>query len=102
MGNEKNDNLWGVVAYLSLLGILLVYFMKKENAFAKYHMKQSIVLLVVSIVNMVIGMIPIIGLISMLGSLAVLALWLLGMWNAFQGKKTPLPFVGQFASKINV
>lgn len=70
-----------------------------------YHVKQSIVLLIVAIAVAMLGsIIPLLGwfIIMPFGSIAVFVLWIMGLVNAATGKKQPLPLIGQFADKISL
>ena len=82
------------LAYLIFFVPLLTH---PDNAFAKYHANQGLNLLLLAIaVNVVGGLIPIIGwfIIVPLGNIAVLVLFILGLINALNGQKKPLPLIG--------
>ena len=101
----SEGKLWAVLAYLlGIIGFLLVFLIKKDNQFAMYHAKQSLVLFIAGvIVSVVGGMIPIIGwfIILPIGSLIVLILAIIGIINAVTGKEKPVPLLGQYAEKLN-
>ena len=103
---ESEGVLWAFLAYLlSIIGFLLVLLLKKDNKFAMYHAKQSLVLFIASvIINVVGGVIPLLGwfIILPLGGLFILVLWIIGMVNALTGKEKPLPLIGEFAKKLNI
>jgi uncharacterized membrane protein len=107
-------NVAGALAYVlgPITGIIF-YVLEKDNRFVRFHAAQaiavSIVLFVISIalgiVGMVIGAVPLIGwLVAMLLSFGVsivsFVLWLLLMWQAFQGKEWEVPFAGTFARRM--
>ena len=105
MGND--EKLWGVLIYLiSIIGIAIVYFTeKKKNLFLMYHVKQSLALFIISLVISAAGsVIPILGwfVIMPIGYLFILALWILGMMNAWNGVKKPLPIIGEYAEKMDI
>jgi uncharacterized membrane protein len=88
-----------------LIGIIwyLVDEKMKKNEFAKFHVKQGLVLLITSIIINVVGsIVPILGwfIILPLGSLLVLVLWILGIINSLSGNMKELPLIGQFAKKF--
>ena len=74
------------------------------SKFARFHSNQGITLLIVDIavafICSVLGLIPILGIIFIIiGSLAglvALALAILGIINAANGKAKELPLIGQF------
>lgn len=85
------------IAWLSYLGILWLVplLTMKENAFAKFHVKQGIVLTIYGLaVGIVGGAIPVLGwfIIAPIGSIIVLVLCVMGIINSLSGKywKCPL------------
>ena len=106
MAKNSEGVLWAFLAYLlSIIGFLLVLLLKKDNKFAMYHAKQSLVLFIASvIINVVGGVIPLLGwfIILPLGGVFLLVLWIIGIINALTGKEKPLPLIGQFAKKLNI
>jgi len=85
------------VAWLSYLGILWLVplLTMKDNAFAKFHVKQGIVLTIYGLaVGIVGGAIPFLGwfIIAPVGSIIVLVLAIMGIINSLSGKywKCPL------------
>lgn len=103
--SADDGKLWAFLAYLlGLIGFVLVIALKKDNKFAMYHAKQSLVLFIFMVLVMVVGtVIPFIGwfIIMPLGSLLVLILWILGIVNALTGKEAPLWLIGRFGDKLN-
>ena len=101
--------------FLSIIGFLIVLLAKKDNKFAMYHAKQSLVLFVASvvvfiargIVSIPLLLIPILGwavmaLLWFVGYAVVLVFVVLGIINALTGKEKPLPVIGGFADKIKL
>lgn len=93
-----------ILAYL-LVGIIWYFADEsmKKNEFAKFHVKQGLLLLITSIaVNIIGSIIPFLGwfIILPLGSVAVLVLFVIGILNAVNGEKKPLPVIGQHADKL--
>ncbi len=88
-------------AWLSYLGILwLVPLLTlKDNAFAKFHVKQGIMLTIVWVASSILAVIPIIG------WLAAIVLWIyavvmtiLGIINALNGNYWKMPITGKWAA----
>lgn len=94
-----------VLAYIGIL-VLIPIFAAKNSKFARFHSNQGLVLLIadvaVSIVSgiltKILGGIIVIGtivsLVCSLAGLALLALAILGIVNAAQGKAKELPLIG--------
>ncbi len=101
--NADNNKLCAILSYL-LVGVVW-YFVDdkiKKDEFAKFHVKQAVILLIADIVaNAVLMIIPILGwiLIPIL-NLAILVLAVIGIMNAINNEKKELPYIGQYASKL--
>jgi len=101
---EKNVGM-AVVAYFLFFVPLLTD--SKDDPFVKFHVKQSLVIILLSVglyvVQIFLSYIPIIRSIMYaiypLVSLGILVLFIIGIFNAINSKKKELPFVGQFAEK---
>ena len=94
-----------ILMYIIFL-IGLIWFLvddkMKHNSFAKYHLKQVLIILIASFVVSFVGsIIPFIGwfVILPIGSLIVFILWLFGLVYAIQGKTKPVPIIGKLAEK---
>lgn len=97
-----------VLAYIGLL-VLIPIFAAPKSRFARYHANQGLILLIleaaVNVVFFLIGIIAallveiafisiFLGIIHWLLNIAILALCILGIVNAVQGKAKPLPLIG--------
>ncbi len=115
---DDEGKIFAVIAYLlGIIGFLIVLLAKKDNKFAMYHAKQSLVLSIAaliifipgSIVTAIIGIVPVIGwiialvlsLVMMLIGLGFLVFVVLGIINAINLQMKPLPIIGKFADKFN-
>lgn len=94
-----------VMAALSYLGILILipFFVKKNDPFVHFHLKQGVVLLVPElIVYVASGMMYFMWPIWNIVWLALLGFTIVGVLNALTKKEKALPFIGQYASRINL
>ncbi|HOZ36865.1 MAG TPA: hypothetical protein PLR18_03495 [bacterium] len=100
---SQDEKIMGVLAYIWAL-CLLPLLGKKDSEFCQFHAKQGLVLFVASFAVMFLGMIPVIGwfVILPVGWFLIAAASLLGLLNAWQGKKWEIPFLGVYAKKINL
>jgi len=95
-GGQQNTAM-AVIAYILFFIPLLTGDAKKDE-YVKYHTKQGLVLfLVVVLINIIDRIIPL-YFISWLLSLGTLVLLIMGIINAVNGKKEPLPIIGGFSS----
>ncbi len=98
------SKLFAFLAYFfGIIGFVIVLLAKKDDEFAMYHAKQSLVLNIFAVIVYIAGMfIPIIGwfVILPLGYLAIFILWLMGVIRAITGTKKPLPLIGSYGEKF--
>ncbi len=79
---------------------IVLYFVKKDDPFVKFHSVQSIIVfggctvltMVLTVTLVGILLLPIVGLVSFV-------LWLLLMWKAYKGEMYKLPIAGDWAEK---
>ena len=104
--NNSNDTLMGVLAYIGIL-CLIPLLAAKDSEFAQFHAKQGLNLFLlevgVAVLSWVLGFMSIVGGLAFLGLLTML-IWLvqigfivlsiIGIVNALNGKKEPLPIIG--------
>ena len=86
-----------IIAYLTIIGLIIAFVMNKDKHydFASYHIKQVLGLAVIGLIVFVIGQIPILGwIISILVFIPLLIIWIMGLMNAINGKKKPIPLIG--------
>ena len=91
-----------ILAYL-LIGIIWYFADEKmkANNFAKFHIKQGIVLLITCLAgNILLGMTFILAWLIPLYNFAIIVLIVLGIINANNGQKKVLPFIGRFGNKL--
>ena len=99
--STKNTTM-AAIAYILFFVPLLTD--SKDDPFVKFHVKQGLLLLIVSVIvsifNSFIGQIPFIGwLVALVLGLGVFALFVIGVMNALNGKTEPLPVIGQYAEQ---
>lgn len=93
---------YGVLSYLSILCLIPV-FMKKEDDFIKFHMKQGLMLLIIEAAAVLIGIIPLLGgLVMMLASLVCGLLSLAGIVQVLMGNKWAMPVISEWAEKFKI
>jgi len=112
MAKNDNSQLCAILSYL-LIGIIwyLVDDKMKKSDFAKFHVKQSIILIIFAIIWSIIltilagftsFLMPIfyISLIYRLLNLVPLVFVIIGIINALNNKKQELPIIGEYAKKL--
>lgn len=95
--SNMNGKTVGIIAYLTIIGLIIAFIMNKDekDAYASYHIRQSMGIMATALAFMVIGMIPILGwIVSFLGSILLIILWIVGLINAVNHKEKPVPILG--------
>ena len=100
-GDSKDVEENKVVAALSYVWILFLIplLAKKESKFCQFHAKQGLVLFLIEVVGCLVFWIPIIGWILFI---AVVVFAIIGILKALSGEYWEMPFIGEYAKKINL
>jgi len=99
---KKKVNPLAILNYLSIL-VLVPLLVEKQDEFIKFHARQGLVLFIGEIGTMFISWIPIIGwFVGFLAGILWLVLSIIGIINVVNGKKIPLPLIGQFADRFKI
>ena len=94
----ENNKLYAIISYFWIL-FLVPLFLTKDSKFARFHCNQGIVSFIATtilgIVSSIFSRIPLIGaLVSRAAGIIGLALLVIGVINAAQGKAKELPVIG--------
>lgn len=95
----QDNKIWAALSYVGILFILPLLVNGGNSRYGKFHANQGFILFLAGIVCVIAGgilsLIPIIGgILSALLSLALLALTIIGIINAANGKAKELPLIG--------
>jgi uncharacterized membrane protein len=94
-----------ILAAIGYIGILCLIplLLKRKSKFAQFHGKQGLILVIGWVINFFIGIIPIIGwLLGFIGMVALIILSILGILKALQGEYWEMPYLSEYAKKINI
>ncbi len=97
----QEEKLLGALSYFGVLCVLPV-LLKKESAFAMHHARQGIVLLIAWVLLWIgAATVPLLGaVIWFFGSILLFVLSLVGVIRAASGDLWELPWLGEYAKKI--
>lgn len=94
-----------IISYITIIGWLVAYFVGKDKAdsLLKYHLRQSLGLMITAfLINIVISIIiitvPSLSFLSYI-SYVFIAFWILGLINAINGVEKPIPLIGTMFEK---
>lgn len=93
---NKNSSMH-VIAYITFIGLIIAILSNKDkDELTSYHIRQSLGIALTGVALWIFAVIPILGwIISFVGSIFLLVLWVMGLINALNNKKTPVPVLGE-------
>lgn len=88
----------GIVSYITLIGWLVAFFAGDKEG-AKFHLNQSLVLMIASYVwgfvtGFVGALVPLVGTIMGLVSIVFTVFWIMGLIYAIKEEEKALPLIG--------
>ena len=100
-----------IISYITIIGWIIAFIVYGNNpeksSLAKFHLKQSLGLAILGILNAVASvivtpMVPSIGIVFTIISFAIFVFWILGIINASKEEEKPLPLIGSmFVDKFD-
>lgn len=98
--NKSTDSSLSIatIAYITVVGLIIAFVMNKDKkeAFANYHIRQSLGLALTGLALGIISLIPFLGwIIYIVGIFVLLYMWIMGLMNAINKKEQPVPFLGE-------
>jgi len=98
----KQGDVYAIFSYFGVL-CLIPLLARKDNEFAQFHAKQGLILFIAEVVTFFVQQVPVVGwFIGAILWVAWIGLSIIGMINASQNKKEPLPFIGELSDKLNI
>ena len=89
-----------IISYITFIGLIIAFLMNssKKNSFATFHIRQSLGIVVLSLIFSLITYVIHIPLLSLIFNGIILVLIILGIISAAGGEQKPLPIVGDYFS----
>jgi uncharacterized membrane protein len=97
-----DENVAGLLTYaLGIITGILFLVIEKDSKYVRFHAFQSILIFAAFIIiNMILGFIPFIGwLVGLLISPIAFVVWLILMYQAYQGNWFKFPILGKIAEE---
>lgn len=94
-----NNKTFSLISYITIIGWLVAYFGGKDQAddLLKYHLRQSLGLGIISVIlNIITISISFLGMAVNIIGILILVLAIIGIINANNGEKKPLPVIGAY------
>lgn len=95
----EDGKMIAIISYLTVIGLIIAILLNndKKNPFAFLHIRQSLGIWVAGLVLGLVALIPFLGwLIFIVGSILIFVMWVVGLFNAFNGKAKPVPVLGKY------
>ncbi len=85
-----------IISYITIIGLIIAYIMNnsKKNEFTQFHIRQSVGLAVLGLVNSLV-IAKFIPMLAGLVGLLTLVFVIIGIVNAVKGEDKPLPVIGE-------
>lgn len=86
-----------IIAYITVIGLVIALVMnqEKKNSFARFHIRQSLGIMLTGLVTSVLSWIPILGwILAPLIFIFLFILWIMGLMNAVSGREKTVPLLG--------
>jgi len=98
----EENKLVAAIGYIGIL-CLIPLLLKPKSKFAKFHGKQGLILVIGWVINFFIALVPFIGwLLGFIGMVALVILSILGILKSLAGEYWEMPFLAEYAKKINI
>lgn len=99
------SQIWAFLAvFLGLIGFILVLLAKRNDKYAMYYAKQSLVLMIAGILLWIVSVVTMFILVGFIlapvGGLIMLVLWIIALINSLSGSEKPTPLIGKYAEKF--
>lgn len=93
MAKDDNAKIVAIVSYITIIGwiVALILNSQKKSKLGSYHIRQTLLLYLLTFVFMII---PVIGWIL---NIAVFILWIMGLISAINEEEKPIPIIGEYA-----
>ena len=90
----NGNKLLAAISYIGIL-FLVPLLAAKDDAFARFHANQGLVLFLAGLALGIIGIVPFIGpIVAGIGGVVTFVFAILGIINALKGEMKPLPLIG--------
>jgi uncharacterized membrane protein len=97
---EPKDKVLALVSYLTIVRWVVVFVLHvsgpHKSRLVKFHLRQSLGLLISALIVWSVLIILGIGLLHVIFQITFIVYWVLGMFYAFQGEMKYLPYVGGY------
>lgn len=107
LGSPDNPRTAAVVGYITVIGWLIAYFWlyrDNKNAFSAFHLRQTLMLHILSFLLNILSLLALWGWVPyalvVIVAVILFILWLIGAFQATNGKTRPVPIVGKWAQEL--
>ena len=100
---DVSDN--KVISAIGYIGVLCLIplLLKKDSKFAQFHAKQGLVLFIAEIMVSFVNIVPLLGqIVWFFAGLVFLVLSVIGLLKAWKGEWWKIPYLHEYAEKINI
>ena len=108
IGSPDNPRTAAAVSYITFIGWLISYFALykgSKTAFTSFHLRQTLLIHIISLLLRIVFAFTIYNTmlwLYLVGALTIglFILWLIGLVDALNGRKRPVPLIGKAAQNM--
>lgn len=83
----------GIVAYITLIGWLVAFFAGDREG-AKFHLNQSLILIIANIVCGILAYVPVVKYVVWVINIFLFVCWIIGLVAACKEEEKQIPLIG--------
>jgi uncharacterized membrane protein len=91
-----------ISVFLLALGVAIALVARRGDVYAKYYMRQGLVLTMAIIALVLVVVVPFGVILTFLGLLLMISLWVIGWLHALSGEEMPIPLIGKLGEKLKL
>ena len=96
--DSSRTRLLSALCYLNFIFIIIALLLEPDSKFLRYHINQSIVLYIFTMIAALTAIVPFIGWITAtVGSIMAIVFTVMGIIRAMNGEAKDLPIVGKYS-----
>ena len=101
---NEDSKTWAFLGvFLTVIGFLIVFLTKKDDAYAMYYAKHGLIIFLAWVVVSLLSNIPLVGwIVYLVGGVLLLLVWVMCFIAALSGEKKKFLVISDLAEKITI
>ena|GEM_PF-801545 len=113
-GKTNEGHLLAAIGYVIGIFAIILYLLKPDDKYVRFHALQSVllwvgvivVMVIFGFITMILGFIPVINVLACVTGIVAAFFWIFGLiaalycaWKSYNGEEYELPYIGEIAKK---